>query len=147
MVNVSRPFSHCYVQQMQCMARLMGESWWRHHTFRATSPLCGEFTGHRWMVNSPHKGQWRGALMFCLVRAWTNSWANSGDADDLRRHRAHDDVTVISWLWSESLEFHAYYIFFAAASYATSIHRVALIHIVKILTRIKHNNSYCFDTC
>ena len=30
---------------------------------------------HRWLVNSPHKGQWRGALLFSLIRAWTNSWA------------------------------------------------------------------------
>ena len=26
---------------------------------------------HRSPVNSPHKGQWRGALMFCLICAWT----------------------------------------------------------------------------
>ena len=25
---------------------------------------------HRWPGNSPHKGQWRGALMFSLVCAW-----------------------------------------------------------------------------
>ena len=25
---------------------------------------------HRWPVNSPHKGQWRGALMFSLICAW-----------------------------------------------------------------------------
>ena len=46
-------------------------------------------------VNSPHKAQWRGALMFSLICAWTNSWANNGDAGDLRRHRAHYDVTVM----------------------------------------------------
>ena len=27
---------------------------------------------HRWPVNSPHKGQWRGALMFSLICAWIN---------------------------------------------------------------------------
>ena len=26
-------------------------------------------------VDSPHKGQWRGALMFSLVCAWTNGWS------------------------------------------------------------------------
>ena len=31
---------------------------------------------HRSLVNSPHKGQWRGALMFPLICAWTNGWAN-----------------------------------------------------------------------
>ena len=30
--------------------------------FRVTGPLCGEFTGHRWIP--PNKGQWPGALMF-----------------------------------------------------------------------------------
>ena len=28
---------------------------------------------HRWPVNSPHKGQWRGALIFSLIWAWTNT--------------------------------------------------------------------------
>ena len=47
------------------------------------------------LVNSPHKGQWRGALMFSLICSWINGWVNSREADDLRRHRAHYDVTVI----------------------------------------------------
>ena len=46
-------------------------------------------------VNSPHKGQWRGALMFSLICAWANSWVNNRDAGDLRRHHAHYDVTVM----------------------------------------------------
>ena len=53
---------------------------------------------HRSPVNSPHKGQWRGALMFSLICAWTRGWVNNRDADDLRRHRAHYDVTVIGCL-------------------------------------------------
>ena len=50
---------------------------------------------HRSPVNFPHKGQWRGALMFSLICAWTNSWANSGDAGDLRRHLTHHGVIVM----------------------------------------------------
>ena len=46
-------------------------------------------------VNSPHKGQWRGALMFSLICAWTNPWVNNRDSGDLRRHCAHYDVAVI----------------------------------------------------
>ena len=49
---------------------------------------------HRSPVNSPHKCQWRGALMFALVCAWINGWVNNREAGDLRRHRAHYDVTV-----------------------------------------------------
>ena len=52
---------------------------------------------HRSPVNSPHKGQWRGALMFSFICAWINGWVNNGEAGDLRRHRAHYDVTVMYW--------------------------------------------------
>ena len=52
---------------------------------------------HRSPVNSPHKDQWRGALMFSLICAWMNGWVNNGEAGDLRRHRAHYDVTVMNF--------------------------------------------------
>ena len=48
---------------------------------------------HQSPVNSAHKGQWRGALMFSLICAWTIGWVNSRDASDLRC--AHYDVIVI----------------------------------------------------
>ena len=38
-------------------------------------------------LNSPHKGQWRRALIFSLICAWINDWVNNRDAGDLRRHR------------------------------------------------------------
>ena len=50
---------------------------------------------HRSPVNSPHKGQWRGALMFSLISSWINSWPNTGEAGDVRRHRANHDVIVM----------------------------------------------------
>ena len=50
---------------------------------------------HRYPVNSPHKGQWRGALMFSLFCVWINGWVNNRKAGDLRRYRAHYDVTVM----------------------------------------------------
>ena len=57
----------------------------------------------RSQVNSLHKGQWRGASMFSLICAWTNSWANNGDAGDLRRHHAHYDVIVMRYpLWHQA---------------------------------------------
>ena len=46
-------------------------------------------------VNSHHKGQWRGALIFSLICAWINGWVNNGEAGDLRPHRAHYDVIVM----------------------------------------------------
>ena len=50
---------------------------------------------HRSPVNSPHKGQWCGALMFSLICTGINGWVNNGEAGDLRRHRAHYDFTVM----------------------------------------------------
>ena len=44
----------------------------------------------------PYKGQWRGALMFSLICAWTNRWVNNREAGDLRRNQAHYDVSVIA---------------------------------------------------
>ena len=57
---------------------------------------------HRSPVNIPHKGQWRGALVFSLVCAWINGWAINGEAGDLRRHVAHYDVTVMSLVTVDS---------------------------------------------
>ena len=45
---------------------------------------------HRWPVNSLHKGQWCGALMFSLICAWMNR-----EAGDLRHHGAHYGVFVM----------------------------------------------------
>ena len=53
---------------------------------------------HRSPVNSPHKVQWRGALMFTLIGVWINGWVNNREAGDLRRYRAHYDATVM-WLY------------------------------------------------
>ena len=50
---------------------------------------------HHWPVNSPHKDQWRGALIFSFISAWTNSSTHNGEAGDLRRHRTQYDVIVI----------------------------------------------------
>ena len=50
---------------------------------------------HRYPVNSPHKGQWRVALMFSFICTRINGWVNNCEAGDLRRHRAHYDVTVM----------------------------------------------------
>ena len=50
---------------------------------------------HRWPVNSPHKGQWHGTLMFSLICTWINGWVYNREAGDLRHHRAHYDVKVM----------------------------------------------------
>ena len=50
---------------------------------------------HRSPVNSPHKGQRRGALMFSLFCVWINGWVNNCEAGELRGYRSHYDVTVM----------------------------------------------------
>ena len=47
-------------------------------------------------VNSLHRGQWRGALMFSFICVWINGWINIREAGDLRRYRAHYDVIVMN---------------------------------------------------
>ena len=64
---------------------------WKH--FRRYWPFVRGI--HRSPVNSPHKGQWRGALMFSLICVWINGWVNNLEASDLIRYRAHYDVTVM----------------------------------------------------
>ena len=62
-------------------------AWQVHQKFLRTTHECGlwhpcyvlhtnEPPGPSWNspVNSPHKGQWRGALMFSLVCVWINGW-------------------------------------------------------------------------
>ena len=73
---------------------------WRHQmeTFSALLALCAGNSpaGNSPLpVNSPHKGQWRGTLMFYLICAWINDWANNREAGDLWHHRGHYDVNVM----------------------------------------------------
>ena len=63
---------------------------------------------HCWTVDSPHRSQWRGPLMFSLICAWTKGWANNRDAGDLRRRRVEivwgtvivpvHPKTIIKWM-------------------------------------------------
>ena len=53
-------------------------------------------------MNSPKKGQWRGALMFSLICAWINDWVNNRKAGVSRRYRTQYDVTAIIWLFVEN---------------------------------------------
>ena len=46
-------------------------------------------------VNSQHKGQWCGALMFSLICAWIKGCVNNCEAGDLRCNCTHYDVTVM----------------------------------------------------
>ena len=77
------------------LLRLYPFSWWRHQmeTFSALLAICAGNSAAP--VNSPHKGQWRGALMFTLICVWINGCVNNREAGDLRRYCAHYGVTVM----------------------------------------------------
>ena len=65
---------------------------WRYpmETFSALLDICA---GNSPVTSKPR--QWRGALMFSLICAWTTGWVNNREAGDLRRHRTHYDVIVM----------------------------------------------------
>ena len=75
---------------------VFGNTWWRHQMepFSALLALCAGNSSVP--VNSSHKGQWRGALMFSLICARINDWVNNSEAGDLRRYRGHYDVNVMN---------------------------------------------------
>ena len=64
---------------------------WKH--FSALLAICAGNSPVP--VNSPHKGQWRGPLMFSFIYAWINDWVNNREAGDLRHQRGHYDIIVM----------------------------------------------------
>ena len=84
---------------------MLSKPWWRHQmeTFSALLAICAgnsPVTGE-----SPLKGQWRGALMFSSICAWLYGWVNNHKAGDLKRHRAHYDVTIMNKVENRTLRF------------------------------------------
>ena len=65
--------------------------------FRITVPLCGEFTGHRWIPRT--KAIDAELLCFIWSAPWINGWVNNREAGDLWRHRAHYDV-IVMFYWT-----------------------------------------------
>ena len=50
---------------------------WRYQMETFSALLAFVRGIHRSSVNSLHKGQWRGALVFSLICAWINGWVNN----------------------------------------------------------------------
>ena len=75
-------------------------------TFSALLAICvgnstvpGEFPTQKAVFLqflSPQKGRWCEASMFHLICARINGWVNNREVGDLKRHRAHYDVTVMA---------------------------------------------------
>ena len=69
-------------------------AWWRHQMetisvllaiCAGNSPVTGEFPAQRPVTRNFH----------FFICARLNDWVNNGEAGDLRRHRAHYDVTAM----------------------------------------------------
>ena len=74
---------------------------WARYTMTSSNKNIFRVTGLLWgtdrsPVSSPHKGHWRGALMFSLICAWINGWVNNREAGHLRRRRSHYDASVMA---------------------------------------------------
>ena len=67
---------------------------WKH--FPRYWPFMRGTTGHRWipLTKASDAELW----FFSVICTWTNDSANNRDTDDLKRHCAHYDVTVMETL-------------------------------------------------
>ena len=63
---------------------------------------------HQSPVNSPHKSQWRGALMFSLICTSINGSVNNHEASDLRHHHCNADGKKSPSRW-----WHCYLMFYS----------------------------------
>ena len=99
-----RPISNSIFEFAFCIIKLIS----KHHIidptlhmmtsssgnfFCVTGHLCGESTGPLW--NPLTKASDVELWFFSLICARINGWVNNRETGDLRRHRAHYDVTVM----------------------------------------------------
>ena len=75
-------------------------TWWRHQI--EILPALLVLGAGNSPVNSPHKGQRRGALVISLIGVWINDWVNNRQADDLRCHRLWHHCNEIASLVEHS---------------------------------------------
>ena len=105
--KLNLPSKFISIRHSKCMIFPLAR--WRHQ-MEKNSALLAICAGNSPVpVNSPHKGQWRGALVFSLISAWINGWVNNLEAGDMRRN-----PTIMTWLsWGSIVPF-SYYDKFSA---------------------------------
>ena len=87
-----------YVASILGLPFMMFSSWWRHQmkTFSSLLALCDG--------NPPVTGGFPSQKPVTriydvpLICAWANGWAKTRDSGDLKRHRAHYDVTLMFYV-------------------------------------------------
>ena len=84
-------FHSIFSRSPQGKYRMMTSS--NGNIFRVTGPLCGEFTGHRWIPLTKASD----AELWCFLWSapWINGWVNNREAGDLRCHQVHYDFIVM----------------------------------------------------
>ena len=84
-------WNNLYVMIVIILLQRISPPWWRHQmeTFSALLAICAG--------NSPGTKA-SDAELWCifLICVWINGWVNNREADDLRRYRAHYDITVMT---------------------------------------------------
>ena len=98
---------------------------------------------HRFPVNSPHKGQWRGALMFSLICVWINGWVNNREAGDLRRYCTHYDVTIMLHFENKNIShispsWESYEVYFVNINKVESVEITLMLHKVHGISNHMH---------
>ena len=94
------------------------KTWWCHQ--RETVVMHVVRRVHQSSLNSPHKGQWHGALMFSVICARMNGWVNNREAgtplrslwchcNDINKYNSHVFETLrdlmvrhLMWYWNGS---------------------------------------------
>ena len=101
---------------------------------------------HRSTVNSPHEGQWRGALMFSLICARINGWVNNYEAGDLRRHCTHYDVIIMLHV---SFSVHLAFLSLSVFSYPCICLPVLCfsVRIINLCMWIFLSEDFCLSVC
>ena len=68
---------------------------------------------HQWPVNSPHNGQWHGALMFSLICTWKKRWSKpprrrwfEAPSQPLCRHRSGASLIGIIVIIYHQIQWH-----------------------------------------
>ena len=83
---------------------------------------------HRSPVNSPHKGQWHGALMFSLICFWINGWWK-GLLHIFTVHCNSDLITKVQRWW----------IVYEEHGYAMSITYIMYMKLFGVINNISHS--------
>ena len=114
-------------------------TWWRHQmeTVSALLAICAGNSPAP--VNSPHKGQGRGALMLSLIYAWINDWVNNREAGDLRRHRGHYVVIVMNGMCCCM----SCYVLLKISGFPKLIWKFIINHMWSQRTKMWHNEHIC----